>query len=350
MNIEIKKAVRQQRKARVDLTGPSGSGKTYTALQLAKGMGAKILVIDSEQSSSSLYADDFEFDVINLPDHTIKSYFAALDMSGGYDVVIVDSISHAWEAVNEEVSNHAKRSGSGNTFKSWGDKGNPLYNELLSKLLKSPAHIIVTMRVKSDYVMEEYTNASGKTSTKPKKIGLAPKFREGGEYEFDLVANINLEHEMIVEKTRMSFLDGVILTKPGPELGKQIADWLGSGAVAAKSEPGKAAVSFPKTEVEIKGRKVEVIVDNPAFKASKQSIPAWTEGNPWQHPIEAPCNYTGIFLCDLDGDTWASLSDAKFRKMLFENGQLTEKDRLAIYWALKSPGDKETALAETHAA
>ena len=340
MNIEIKKAVRQQRKARIDLTGPSGSGKTYTALQLAKGMGKKILVIDSEQSSSSLYADDFEFDVINLPDHTLKSYFAALDMSGDYDVVIVDSISHAWEAVNEEVSNHAKRSNSGNSFKSWGDKGNPLYNELLSKLLKSPAHIIVTMRVKSDYVMEEYTNSSGKTSTKPKKIGLAPKFREGGEYEFDLVANINLEHEMIVEKTRMSFLDGVILTKPGPELGKQIADWLGSGAAVPKTKEPEAR---PQSNDDGGVR--------PAVtKEGKSKIPAWTEGNPWQHPIEAPCNYTGIFLCDLDGDTWASLSDAKFRKMLFENGQLTEKDRLAIYWALKSPGDKETALAETHAA
>ena len=242
MTIQIKKAVRTQRKARIDLTGPSGSGKTFTALKIASGMGKKILVIDSEQNSSSLYADEFGFDVIELPDHGIESYFSALKLATGYDVVIVDSLSHAWEAVNEEVSQHAKRTKSGNTFQAWGDKGNPLYGQLLDALLKLPAHLIVTMRVKSDYVMEDY-EVNGKTKTRPRKIGLAPKFREGGEYEFDLVANLDLEHDLVIEKTRMSFLDGKVINKPGKELGEQIAAWLGNAPALPSSPPTPASAS-----------------------------------------------------------------------------------------------------------
>jgi len=59
----FKKAVRSQAKLKLALTGPSGSGKTYSALQLAKGLGGKVAVLDTENGSASLYSDSFEFDV-----------------------------------------------------------------------------------------------------------------------------------------------------------------------------------------------------------------------------------------------------------------------------------------------
>ena len=41
------KAQRKQAKLRLALSGPSGSGKTWGALQIAKGLGGKIAVIDT---------------------------------------------------------------------------------------------------------------------------------------------------------------------------------------------------------------------------------------------------------------------------------------------------------------
>ena len=324
--MQIKKAIRQQRKARIDLTGPSGSGKTYTALTLASGLGKRILLIDSERASASLFADQFEFDTIDLPDVSLQSYFDALKMCKGYDVYIIDSLSHAWEGVNEEVQNATSRSGAGNSFQQWGKVGNPLYAKLLSEVLSLDGHAVCTMRVKTDYVMEEYT-VGNKTMTRPKKVGLAPKFREGGEYEFDVVANLDLEHNLIVEKTRLSFLDGKVINKPGKELGEQIAAWLSSGA-APVVEPPKP------------------LTNNDGGVRPAVTIPPWTEGNPWLHLVEGACADTGTFLCNVNEATMVNLADAKFRKRLVEQGALTEKDRLAIYWALKTPAGKAEALKE----
>ena len=330
MTIQIKKAVRQQRKARIDLNGPSGSGKTFTALKIAQGMGKKILVIDSEQNSSSLYADEFEFDVIELPDHSIKSYFDAINLAAGYDVVIIDSLSHAWESVNQEVTDHAKRSSSKNSFQAWGEKGTPLYNDLLSRLLTIPAHLIVTMRVKSDYVMEEYQGANNKTYTRPKKVGLAPKFREGGEYEFDLVANINLEHELIVEKTRMSFLDGAIITKPDSSLGKQIAEWLGSGAEVKVPEQRISASMMSR---------VTSTLENGNGK--RPVIPE----NPWLWTLQAESQFKGKMIAELEDDTITLLKADVTRETLVKRGKLNKWDNEALIECFKNEDAKLAAVA-----
>ncbi len=49
----FQKAIRKKAKLRLALTGPSGSGKTYSALLLAKGIGGRIAVIDTEHGSAS---------------------------------------------------------------------------------------------------------------------------------------------------------------------------------------------------------------------------------------------------------------------------------------------------------
>lgn len=324
MTLQIKKAVRIQRKARIDITGPSGSGKTYTALKIASGMGEKILVIDSEQSSSSLYADEFNFDVIELPDHTLPSYFTAIKLADGYDVVVIDSISHAWEAVNEEVTAHAKKSRGGNSFQAWGEKGNPLYNQLLDAVLKLPAHVIVTMRVKSDYVMEEYTGSDGKTKSKPVKIGLAPKFREGGEYEFDVVANLDLEHNLIVEKTRLSFLDGKVIAKPGPDLGKAIADWLNSG------EKPKA----PHPLEHLSAKKL----DTNGVGGAHPVVPE----NPWLWKLQGHSDHKGKYIAALTDDLIKALKPARAMDRLYRETKLTQLDCEALTECFKN----EDALLE----
>lgn len=244
MKFEIKKAVREQRKLRAALCGPSGSGKTFTALTLATGLkgSGRIVLIDSEEASASLYADQFDFDTLQLPDHDINTYLQAIDAAeeAGADVIVIDSASHAWESILEKNDQATKRSKTGNSFQTWGDVGTPLYKSFLNRVLRAKCHVICTMRSKTDYVMEEYTDSNGKTRSKPVKVGLAPIFRQGGEYEFDVIANVDLNHNLSVEKTRINFLDGKVIHRPDHKLGLTIRDWLSSGATPTakpKAEP-----------------------------------------------------------------------------------------------------------------
>lgn len=336
--MEFRKAERLQRKARIDLTGPSGSGKTYTALSIASGLGDKIGVIDSERNSASLFADEFEFDALSLPDLQLETYFKAMEAAKDFDVVIIDSLSHAWDAVNEEVTNFSKRSQSGNSFKAWGEKGNPLYNKLLEKLLTMPCHVIVTMRVKSDYVMEEYTDRSGAKKTRPMKVGLAPKFREGGEYEFDLVANLDLDHNLVVEKTRMTFLDGKVINKPTAELGIEIRKWLESGKAVEQSKPataskakaanGKADIP-PEVKEVFKGAKVEVVIPS----------------NPWLWKLEGESQHKDKLVCGLPDEVIEALKAKGAIEALEKKGKLTMRDGYVLKACFEDEEKKIAALA-----
>jgi AAA+ ATPase superfamily predicted ATPase len=60
----IKKANRKNAKLRLALTGVSNSGKTTGALKIAKGLGGKIVVIDTENKSADLYSDITDFDTL----------------------------------------------------------------------------------------------------------------------------------------------------------------------------------------------------------------------------------------------------------------------------------------------
>src|SRR5690606_29575935 len=122
--------------ARIALDGPTGSGKTYSALAIAQGLKGdkRILVIDTERSSADRYADDFDFDKIDMPDHNPETYIEALASVDPhtYGVVIVDSLSHAWmgkDGALEQVDRAAARSQSKNSFFAWRDV-TPLHNRL----------------------------------------------------------------------------------------------------------------------------------------------------------------------------------------------------------------------------
>lgn len=232
----FKRATRTARKARIDLVGVSGSGKTWTALELATGLanGGKIAFIDTE-NSAEMYAEDFQFDVLNLTDYSVQSYQNAMAAASkaGYSVLVIDSLTHAWQHLLDEKENAVKR-GAGNDYTAWA-KITPIYKALLTSIVRCPMHIICTMRQKSDVVLEEYTDSNGRKRQRPVKRGLKAEFREGGEFEFDLVANIDIEHNLIVEKTRMKFLVDRVINKPTKALGEEIRAWLESAP--APTEP-----------------------------------------------------------------------------------------------------------------
>jgi len=247
----FKKAVKTACKLRLAIPGPSGSGKTYTSLKLAKTLGKKIAVIDTERGSASKYAHEFDFDVLELepPFHPERFMAAIKDAEAeGYEVCIVDSLSHAWNGqggILEIVDEEARKSQSGNTFNAW-KKGTPLYNKFVDCLLGCRMHLIGTMRSKSEYVVEQ--NAKGKSA--PKKVGTAPVQRDGFEYEFDIIMEMNLENEGNITKTRCSAINGRLISKPGEDLATTIKAWLEDGA------PEPVAPAAPSPELKALGTKV----------------------------------------------------------------------------------------------
>jgi hypothetical protein len=220
-------ATKEQEKARISLEGPSGSGKTWTALEIAAALGGRTAVIDTERGSASKYASDFDFDVckMNTYDPGDLAKVLAVAAAGGYDTAIVDSFSHFWMGAGgmlEVVDGFAKRNPG--PFGGWKD-ARPLERQMIDGLLAFPGHLIVTMRTKTDWVITE--NRDGKKE--PKKIGLKAEQRDGIEYEFDLVGTLDLDHNLIIQKSRIRGLADQVINRPGGDLGRQILDWLSDG-------------------------------------------------------------------------------------------------------------------------
>lgn len=232
----FKKAERRKAKLRLGLVGPSGSGKSATALRIASGIGQKIAAIDSENESLSLYAPTATdpgfcpqgFDTLNLKTFSPESYTKAIQDAGraGYEVLVIDSLTHAWAGVEgalEQVDKAMSRSG-GNKWAAWKDV-TPMHAAMVNAILQSPCHIIATMRTRTEYVVEK--DERGKSV--PRKVGLAPIQRDGMEYEFTIVADMDLEHNFIVTKTRCPAMDGKVIKCPGHEVAVTLLQWLESG-------------------------------------------------------------------------------------------------------------------------
>jgi hypothetical protein len=228
MTIEFVPATRAAVKARIAITGPSGSGKTYTGLAIASALGEKIAVIDTERGRASLYVgiNGWRFDTLSPQSFSPTSLTEALGVASGqgYDVVMVDSLSHYWMGVDGMLEQADRRAKGGNSFSGWKEV-RPDERRMLDALASFPGHVIVTLRTKTEYVIEQ--NDRGKSV--PRKVGMKPEQREGIEYEFDLVADMDLDNVLTVSKTRIPALAKAVLAEPGAELAITIRDWLADG-------------------------------------------------------------------------------------------------------------------------
>jgi len=229
------KASKKKSKARIALDGPSGAGKTYTALIAAQTItskyGGRIAVIDTERGSASLYSDKFDFDVLELHTFNPQNYIDSIEAAAaaGYTVVVIDSLSHAWEGEGgalEMVDNITAKSQSKNSYFAWRDV-TPLHRKFVDAMLQSPCHVIATMRSKTEYVIE--TNSQGKQV--PRKVGMAPIQRQGIEYEFTIVGDLDLEHRIVISKSRCEALADKVENKPGGKFWSVFVDWLDQGVM-----------------------------------------------------------------------------------------------------------------------
>jgi nucleoside-triphosphatase THEP1 len=244
--MSFKKATKAAAKLRLGLIGPAGSGKTMTALRVAHGLGGRVAVIDTERGSASLYSGErgMDFDVLELESYEAEKFIQAIAQAeaAGYDVLIIDSLSHAWAGkggILEFVDKAAKRSGGG-SFSGWRD-ATPLHNQLVDAILGAKLHIICTLRSKVEHVIEQ---VNGRTQVR--KVGLQPVQRDGLEYEFTVVGDVTQDHELIVTKTRAAWLKDQIIREAGEDLGRQLAAWLGDGLpspVVSAPTPARTVVA-----------------------------------------------------------------------------------------------------------
>ncbi|MBK9497701.1 MAG: AAA family ATPase [Xanthomonadales bacterium] len=118
------------------------SGKTYGALTIAKGLGGRIAVIDTERGSASLYSHLTEFDTLSLdPPYAPERFIEAVQAAeaAGYDVIVIDSITHEWNGsggVLEIVDNIAKASRSGSSYNAWNE-GTRRHRAFIDAMLQS---------------------------------------------------------------------------------------------------------------------------------------------------------------------------------------------------------------------
>lgn len=237
----FKKATREQVWIKTLLTGPSGSGKSYSALRIASGIakkcGSDIAYIGTEASRDKFYANEFEYDLLQLSEpFTIEKYIEAIDeaITAGYKVLIIDSLSHEWIYLNDV---HDKMPG--NSFTNWG-KLKPRHNAFMEKILMSPIHIIGTARGKDTWTLED---KNGKQV--PKKVGLGAQQDKDISYNYTVSFVLDQDtHIAHADKDNTHLFDGKyeVLTEKD---GEALYEWANTGE-APKPEP----VSY-ETEVKL---------------------------------------------------------------------------------------------------
>jgi len=225
--MELRQAERQQAKIKLGIQGPSGSGKTYSALLVARGLASdwsKIAIVDTENHSADLYAHLGNFNVLSLSElFSPERYIEAIETceNEGMEVIIIDSITPEWDGEGGILEVHGNLTG--NSFTNWR-RVTPRHNKFVQKIIQSNCHILSTIRSKQDYVLSE---KNGKHV--PEKVGLKGITREGMDYEFTIVFDLDIKHNATASKDRTE----IFMDKPpiilSDKTGLQIKSWCAEG-------------------------------------------------------------------------------------------------------------------------
>lgn len=252
---KIVRAERTQARLRLALQAPSGGGKTATSLLIAKGMvaalqargklpthldGVYIGLLDTERDSAKLYSHLVPFDTLVLePPYSPERYLGALQALErvGYPIIIVDQITHEWSGQGG-VLDMVKASKEYNDFAKWNGPSQA-HDRFMDGLLRSPAHLLVTMRSKTAWSLEEQVGKDGRARKVPVRIGMQAKQREGTEFEFTTVLDLMVpsnEANCIKDRTEL-FTVGERYPRMGPAWGEKLIDWVYSAKAVESGAP-----------------------------------------------------------------------------------------------------------------
>lgn len=237
----IRTAERPAMHGRAMLSGPSGAGKTWTALSMARvlvdGDMSKVLLIDTERESALTYADVFPgfqhlpwtppFDAGELTETYAR-------LSSSFAVVITDSFSHFWRGQGGILDLADGKIGGWKTAR-------PVQDALVQAVLAVPAHMLLCVRSKMDYLIEK--EAGGKQQVT--KLGIAPIQDETLVYEMNIALDIDLDHRITVTKSRTPAVPVGRMYPAGLEgkAAKDYAEWLAGGIPPAGREHVEAIVA-----------------------------------------------------------------------------------------------------------
>jgi len=163
----------------------------------------------------------------------------------------------------------AKRMRTTNTFAAWKE-GSTLWGRLVKAILNCETHIICCARSKTSY---EQTTENGKKVVR--KVGMAPELRDGVEYEFDLVGEMDWEHNLVITKSRCHAVSGACVKCPDEGFMKPVLEWLNTGQAPAATS---AASSEPAQERPTP-RPAPEPVDQSLYDAAKDALAGlWEKG------------------------------------------------------------------------
>ena len=309
INLTIQHAKKEQIFVKALIGGPSGSGKSYSALRVATGIagregeGTKIGYIGTEGMRDKLYANEFNYDLISLEEYSSDYYEAALDafLEAGYKVIIIDSMTHLWNWVQDQVQLTTKGD---NTFQAWG-KYKKENKKIIEKILLAPAHIIVPARGKDEYVLE--ANSRGKMA--PRKVGVGAQQDKDIEYEYMVTWMIDQDtHLAEAAKDNTHIFEGKIKVLDEKD-GEALYNWANDG------DPVKS----PKERAE----EVKRIQDAITAKATKLGGSKNKEMMEW---YKEKFNGNHKNCKDLDFLTQALTEMQKFKPIATEETKEEKKD------------------------
>ena len=224
----FRKAKAEQAALKLGFYGPPGSGKSLTALLCAEGLsaasGKRIAYVDTERGTDfycqsvptrNIHPNAFDFDAIYTRSVTeVSDEIRALDPAV-YGVVVIDSMTHIWEATMAAFN--GKKTAAGTIpFHAWGKIKKP-YKDLMAFLISSPMHFIICGRQGVVYEDNEETGQTEAVGVKMKAEGETP-------YEPHILIRMevtrpkktmeNADHVAYVEKDRTGVLSGRSFVNP----------------------------------------------------------------------------------------------------------------------------------------
>lgn len=271
----FRKAKAEQAALKIGFYGTAGSGKTFTALLIAEGLaalaGKRIAYVDTERGTDFYTREIAErrphpaaFDFDALYSRSLSETLSALrDVSAKeYGVIVIDSITHLWEAAIQSYSGPLTSAGT-IPFHAWGKIKRP-YKDLMTALLNSPMHVLICGRQKNEWGEEE-------DSGEIKVIGVTMKAEGETPYEPHVLIRMQRERaksgqspvSAFVEKDRSGLLSGktIILPPDQPEgftfdeIGRPLLAALSGDAQGRLQTADEVATEDAEAAAEAEGRK-----------------------------------------------------------------------------------------------